>query len=186
MPSLADIGKTGTYVSNGQRSLLRDFAPKTNPQTSIDSWFQGSKITDEEGNPQIMYHGTLSNFDEFKPANYRKAIFFSPSKEFAKQSAGGEWAPYSKVTPIVKQVHINAKNPFDFENKQHLAQLEEYLHPSIWDDENEKIAKGNWKSIEDESVQDAIKRAGFDSFYVKERGVKNLGIYDPNQVRVIG
>lgn len=47
----------------------------------------------------------------------------------------------------------------------------------------ERIRYGSWTSIESSYVQDAIKSAGFDGFYVLEGGRKNLAVYEPNQVK---
>ena len=42
---------------------------------------------------------------------------------------------------------------------------------------------GNWSEIESPAVQQAIKGMGHDSFWVREGGQKNLGIYDPKQIK---
>jgi len=43
--------------------------------------------------------------------------------------------------------------------------------------------EGNWGVIEQEPFQDAIKEAGYDGFYIREAGVKNLGVFKSNQVK---
>ena len=45
------------------------------------------------------------------------------------------------------------------------------------------IRRGKWDVIESKQVQQAIKALGHDSFYVKEDGQKNLGVYNPAQVK---
>jgi hypothetical protein len=45
------------------------------------------------------------------------------------------------------------------------------------------IERGMWNDIEDGRVQAAIKRAGFDGFYVSEGGQKNLAVYDSSQIK---
>ena len=39
-----------------------------------DSWFQGSKVVDENGEPLLVYHGTNAHFNQFdfrfKMVNY--------------------------------------------------------------------------------------------------------------------
>jgi len=32
---------------------------------SFKSWFAGSKVVDEQGNPKVTYHGTMGDFDKF-------------------------------------------------------------------------------------------------------------------------
>lgn len=41
----------------------------------------------------------------------------------------------------------------------------------------------NWEVVESAATQQAIKAAGFDSFYVKEDGRKNLAVYEPTQLK---
>lgn len=36
-----------------------------NPE--FKKWFEGSKVLDENGNPQVMYHGTYKKFQKFDP-----------------------------------------------------------------------------------------------------------------------
>ena len=44
----------------------------------------------------------------------------------------------------------------------------------------EKVAK---QDVEQADVQEAIQMAGFDSFYTKEHGRKNIAVYEPTQVK---
>jgi len=37
--------------------------------------------------------------------------------------------------------------------------------------------------IENPQFQEVLKDLGFDSFYTRERGTKNLGVYDPNRIK---
>jgi len=41
----------------------------------------------------------------------------------------------------------------------------------------------NWHTIESKPVQQAIRALGHDSFWVKEGGVKNLGVYNPGAIK---
>ena len=43
--------------------------------------------------------------------------------------------------------------------------------------------EGSWDAIENNSIQSAIKALGHDSFYVNEDGIKNLGVYSPQQIK---
>jgi len=47
------------------------------------------------------------------------------------------------------------------------------------------VMRGNWNVIESKRVQDAIKAAGFDGFYVQEGGRKNLAVYDSSQIKSV-
>jgi hypothetical protein len=49
----------------------------------------------------------------------------------------------------------------------------------------QRIRRGEWSAIEEPDVQEAIQKAGFDSFYITEGGRKNLAVYDPNQLKSV-
>jgi hypothetical protein len=96
----------------------------------------------------------------------------------------------------IMPVFVRAENPFDFEDADKVAKLIDYLNTNPkynrflkpkdqrYGERNaSEIARGSWKSIESERVQDAIKALNFDSFYVREGGRKNLAVYDPNQIK---
>lgn len=81
-------------------------------------------------------------------------------------------------------VFVKAENPFDYENPEHLAKIETPFRSN----ENgslprSAIQKGLWSVIESDSVQKAIREAGFDGFYVEEGGIKNLAVYNPEQIK---
>lgn len=75
-----------------------------------------SKVVDENGEPLVVYHGTLfSNFDVFNPSN--GISFFTPTKEQAMSFGGRENAKYiyDEVTgnedPGVFSCFLNIRNP---------------------------------------------------------------------------
>ena len=78
-------------------------------------------------------------------------------------------------------VHVQAKNPFDYENKKHVNALA--VKASIGKAGIDQIKKGDWNRIEDRTTLQAIKNLGHDSVYVNEGGVKNLGVFHPHQIK---
>jgi len=78
-------------------------------------------------------------------------------------------------------VFVRAENPFDYANEDHIKKLTSEVE--LDDQTLEDIRYGNWSSIESSDVQDAIKFAGFDGFYVLEGGRKNLAVYEPSQIK---
>jgi hypothetical protein len=78
-------------------------------------------------------------------------------------------------------VFVKAENTFDYSDPKHIARIKEWISddPSLIHD----IARGSWAAIESTEVQEAIKDEGFDSFYVKEGGKKNLAVYKSNQIK---
>ena len=78
-------------------------------------------------------------------------------------------------------VYVKAENPFDYQNPTHIRRvLSEVTDPDEWRD---LLRTGEWEIIESGSMQDAIQSAGFDGFYVKEHGRRNLAVYEPNQLK---
>ena len=90
----------------------------------------------------------------------------------------------------IMPLYVRAENPFDYDNPKHIEQVlanypKKYRMPdgSINPDDVVQFRNGSWDVIEDSEVQKVIRSLGFDSFYVKEGGVKNLAVYDPNQIK---
>jgi hypothetical protein len=83
----------------------------------------------------------------------------------------------------IMPLYVRAENPFDYENPDHISAVDKAYDDSIDSFPMQSIMNGSWSSIEDRDVQNAIKSAGFDSFYVREGGRKNLAVYDPNQIK---
>jgi hypothetical protein len=90
----------------------------------------------------------------------------------------------------IMPLYVRAENPFDYDNPEHVKVVTEKLNESTdsfgrkrGDMEKSSMATGNWETIENPLVQEAIRDLGFDSFYVREGGIKNLAVYDPNQIK---
>lgn len=72
------------------------------------SWFKGSKVVDEKGEPLVVYHGTNKKFTEFKPDH------MSWESRMSQQGAGfyfadyeGSARGYGKTMPV----YLSIKNP---------------------------------------------------------------------------
>lgn len=83
--------------------------------------------------------------------------------------------------PHIMPLYVRAERSFDYQNYRHVDRLKEEvdLDPDLW----RSVSEGDWDVIESKEVQEAIQNAGFDSFYVKEHGRKNLAVYSANQVK---
>jgi hypothetical protein len=84
---------------------------------------------------------------------------------------------------------VRAEKPFDYENQDSIEEIRR-TYKALLDSRNESgslpetaIKNGIWSIIENADIQQAIKDAGFDSFYVLEGGRKNLAVFDANQVK---
>lgn len=95
------------------------------------------------------------------------------------------------IGPNIIPVYVSVQNPFDFDNKDHrekisaaLAKLNNVTEGSgIHMRDMRLLANGSWIFIEEANTQKAIRDAGFDGFYVKEGGEKNLAVFDSSQLK---
>ena len=186
------IGNTGEYSTTDariQKEAVLEEEPtlKTNtPQ--FRKWFGKSKITNEDGSPKVMYHGTQADITEFKG----KLLFVSPNQNVANKFAADDmlYGPESTLlTPgaNVLPVYVKSNNPFDYKNQKQVDELFEKIK-SIFAKESREDAKrllseGNFKLTEDSRVIDAIKSLGYDGLYVEEFGAKNLAVFEPTQIK---
>lgn len=142
-------------------------------------WFGGSQVVDGTGRPLVVYHGTDQDFHTFR-ANSRGVHFVSLSPEWVaklRKSPDGTFPPGENVMPV----YVVASNPFDFENNAHVKALA--AAASLGALAISEIKKGSWSRIEDRTTLQAIKSLGFDGFYVREDGVKNLAVFEPEQIK---
>ena len=103
----------------------------------------------------------------------------------------GEQRFYSTVAEFlpsnmnVMPLYVSAKNPFDYENPDHINALGELsrIETDIGVFETDSVSRGSWRALENPSIQKRIKDAGFDAYYVKEAGRKNLAVYRPTQLK---
>lgn len=147
----------------------------------------------------VMYHGTRKNFSEFK-SDKGGAHFVSPDPKFAsKWSLPDPAYPEDPTGANVMPVHVQVKNPFDYDNPKHVNKLIKHMkaHPNIekilsdYDHEDinsfkKAIPWGSYFELEIPEVQQAIKKMGHDAFYVNEGAsdmAKNLGVYDPKKIK---
>ena len=83
----------------------------------------------------------------------------------------------------IMPVHVNATNPFDYENPQHVEALFNELNKADGAPSTHSIGHGAWDLLELPHVQAGIKNLGHDSYFVQEGGQKNLGLYKPTQLK---
>jgi hypothetical protein len=114
--------------------------------------------------------------DNFAQNKYPKESDFYNVSEFFADGVAKSLKTGENIMPVF----VRAERPFDYENAQHIERLKEEYND---EDTIQDIRKGVWETIESPDVQEAIRYAGFDGFYVRESGRKNLAVYDPNQIK---
>lgn len=108
----------------------------------------------------------------------------SDVKDFARESLIDVYVGEVPRGANILPVFVKAENPFDYDNAEHIAKIE----PTFRANENgslprNAIQNGLWSVIESDGVQKAIRESGFDGFYVEEGGIKNLAVYNPEQIK---
>jgi len=136
-------------------------------------WFKNSKLVDNNGNPLIVYHGTRSVFDIFKPSgkignqgekDQIEGMYFTDSID------GASFFSANKNDPrYFKSVYLSIQNPYISEN---LNDLKNDLGLDYLGD-----------------VSDELKKQGYDGVIVK-RGFyafggphKKIIAFYPNQIK---
>jgi hypothetical protein len=174
MRALSEISQMSPVSQMFDPRLAKRVMPKT-------------AVVDEAGNPQLMYHGTREDFDEFSPGS-RGAVFATLDPNFTKMYAGETLGGYVEGGNV-RPVYIDAKNPFDYENPRHIGSIVKWIKENnpdfqdIAESIGDKVKDGFYYTIERPVVQDAIRNLGFDGFYVSEGGIKNIAVFDPRQVK---
>lgn len=140
-------------------------------------------------------------------ADERDAVFLSPEPSFTTHFSKEGYTDTHQA-PTTYPVHVQIERPFDFDNPEHLGKVKEtyldmYHNPDsdLYDPHmlpsersmaihtfNKRVDnlpndENNWARIENQDFQDVLKDLGFDSFYTRERGTKNLGVYEPNRIK---
>ena len=171
------------------KKLPRNIVTGNERQANLNKFLEKSKIKEK------MYRGATPHFQlQGEP------IFVSPTVRFAEKFPVGSASPRvaANQNQTIYPLHVNATNPFDYENTDDIQKVIYEISKSdpeqaeklnnefkYYSNMGEKFGNqtGNWGLIENTLVQDAIKKLGYDSFYVNEEGIKNLGVYDPSQVK---
>jgi len=121
--------------------------------------------------------------DSLKDGDYNKA---TPEAQEYLRNAYKDMMPSG---PNIMPVYVRAEKPFDYENPEHVKDVLDEMNKSsdsygLPSGRNfGGIKTGNWEQIESKRVQNAIKKLGYDGFYVFEGSEKNLAVYDPSQIK---
>ena len=135
---------------------------------------------------------------KFRDDNDRGPVRFG-----LEETINAKFREYVSIGPNIMPLYVSAKNPFDYENSEHIEAITRGIDSladreiqdeieelgSAQDSEIvkehivERIFEGSWQTIESEEIQNEIKRQGFDAFYVKEGVEKNLAVYEGTQLK---
>jgi hypothetical protein len=189
-----------------QRELFQRKAQTESPE--FKHWFGDSKVTDEHGDPLIVYHGTASEFDAFGKEHIGKifsddkeGFYFTNNVSIADLSSANDYANQAAhVTggrPSVMPVYVSLKNPliFDdverdgFDGRGAVGHLEEILNK---EDVIREAKEGGHDGIIviDRSMQLGPQKSpekiiiAFEPSQIKS-AIGNRGTFDPNNPKLL-
>lgn len=176
-------------------------------------WFGSSEIRNDDGSPKLMYHGTGANITSFRAKQAGAIFLTDePIFAQAYADASTDWlrARNMDAGQNILPVYVKAERPFDYDNPEHrerviadiLSGPDSMIRPdgkaavkssvglpTLWDAAAlesglvDPVGTGNWSLIEKPWFQRSLRRQGFDGFWVNEGSFKNLGVYEPTQVK---
>lgn len=173
----------------GQQNLeetIKSLKLPSQAKGGLQKFLEPSKIKDP------MYHGTTADIREFKP-DRAGATYLTSDPNFASKFALNDMlygsgledqSGFINPGANIMKVHVQATNPFDFDNPKHvravLSNLDERDKKAF-----RKIIKNktgdNWRGLE--NFMHIIEDTGFDSAYLREMGRKNLAVLDPRKIK---
>ena len=162
----------------------------------------------------IMYHGTYHDIESFKTQSKntfgRRArvapvpIFLSPSREFAAMQVPG-------LNGTVLVVKVNPGKVFEGSDlvredrefwppeRSDLTAIGKRFHddlvsghigPKVSENDAPEFIRSMWNedysTLEDVDVREWIQKQGYDSFYVTGDGERNLAVFDPKRLEIVG
>jgi hypothetical protein len=187
-PAYAGGGAVKKVVKDAVEGVMEGIQ-KILPRAEADA--NKAKFLAESKDQRKFYHGNQADIERFIPS--RKGVFVSPDPEFASTFSEGATGRHG---PNVMPVRVQVKNPFDYDNPAHMKAIREaaqkrypgnrniqYELDAIGGVDDSGGVHNNWASVEHPEVQRLIQQLNHDAYYTSEGGTKNLGIYNPNQIK---
>lgn len=209
-PEVAAQGPKSQPSPAGGRKLNAQGAGAQQVQTpSFKRWFGDSKVVDRQGKPLVMYHGTQSDFNEFRSSRQAGGLLYVTDKpEVASGYAieGGGWESMGNAEDKVN-LDLFLKeypNPTDEDFARYIGELP-YGVDSVatMREFQQGLSEGGnvmplyvraerpmgsrespigWREAERMGAA-AIRAKGYDSIWVTEQGGVALAVLDPVQLK---
>lgn len=172
-------------------------------------WFGNSKVVDKKGRPLKVYHGTTSDFGEFK--SVRGMYYFSVKPTYAGQFAMNNYLRKhhgGDFTPSIMPVYLSIQNPLDLtglgNTEMPASDFIEYLKEKgvrlFYDDiqyfKHDRLKPWGWIGNNYHKILPAIKSNGFDGIIMYEdtakpdlrgygRNIESMvyAVFEPQQIK---
>jgi len=152
-------------------------------------WFGKSVIVNDDGTPRKMYHGTrvpgFKNFNPKKSFANLGVVFFTPDPKFAQEYTDSDRGG-------IYPVYLSIKKLFDFGDKNDVDKLKEFIgDETIYGVRGRTPLvdyipnKGDYYWSEHPLIFQRIKDMRYDGIKVIEKGVENIAVFRPNQIKSI-
>lgn len=200
------------YKRSGVRieGALDDGAPvgKGFDQGAVDTpefkaWFGDSKVADEKGKPQVVYHGSNRNFSVFRERESRRAgmfgpekvtspaFFFTPDRDTARMFAKDRQIIDQRLLgkgggrPAARPFFLKVKQPLDFGDGAFPdSEVSEFLARILGDEVGPETWQDVHRALDDRATVEALKAEGYDGVRLREDdGAESWAVFDPRQIK---
>jgi N12 class adenine-specific DNA methylase/GGDEF domain-containing protein/adenine-specific DNA methylase len=153
--------------NNGRTVDMLPAFMRSKPQTQTEAfkrWFGDSKVVDADGKPLVVYHGTPSDFNEFKTDSQLGAHFgvtVGQAEAIIADMDMGNWTfmDGSNIRPVYLKIENPLDMPSDLGDWDSLSSLKEYLGPDNYEIFTNEEMNG-WTKASD--VRSALIAKGYD------------------------
>lgn len=171
----------------------------TESTDNFKKWF-GNSTTHTDGVPHTFYHGTSSDFKEFKSGHgnqWGNGLYFIRSPKIASEYATGETngvhsriAPKGNAAPNVIPVYLKMEKPFVMDDdltKETLNSIQKHVNYSLKDHtwsgmKNRDLRQAIHLNSDQETANKIIQKAGFDGIREKHEHSIHM-VFNPTQVK---
>ena len=175
------IGNRGTFNVKSPDIRYSLKAPET---PAFKRFFGDSKITNENGEPMVMYHATNSDFNVFNRSDDGKlgeGIYSTSIPEYAR-----EFAPWGNIMPL----YVHAENPFVI----NVTRTDKTPSERFSGDINKAMVKAvadftdgktRLMDLEGNQVRELFEKNGYDGIMVKDDqgNIVEANVFTPTQVK---
>jgi N12 class adenine-specific DNA methylase len=186
--AVGNLGKKEDIGQAANQDGQSEQGEKITETPEFRAWFKDSKVVDEDGEPLVVYHGTVSDFSEFdfgklgEESGHPTSIlgfFFTPDIGIANDVVTPELGGIRKNASIMP-VYLNIKNPYRITAEQFTRIYDK--NEETWDANTSK-AMINLRAV--------VERKGYDGIIVSKnlfRGMDELNAdtyiaFSPTQIK---
>lgn len=187
-PKVEQKAAGGMFAEPDKQGSLFNRRRVQTDSPAFKAWFGDSKVVDENGQPLVVYHGTQSEFDAFKPEREgvttfigipvkvrRSGIFFAEDKAFAQSFADAGQGQDNKKGARIIAAYLSIKNPLNLgTNAATWRDQQKLISVGVdkkWVEDHLGDPRTTWESFEGDDAAwfvSKLKEAGYDGVYMNE------------------